>query len=113
MDQPTMAFQFLPLLKTLGTIVTGGSAAAATFATMRKSEPDARVEERIQVLEDEAVRAGTALTNLAQHTQTLAEQVRTLTTLVAAQQKKLRLSFIIAVISAGVAAAALFIALRR
>jgi hypothetical protein len=108
-----MAFQFLPLLKTLGTLVTGGSAAAATFATMRKAEPDARVEARIQVLEDEAVRAGTALTNLAQHTHTLAEQVRTLTMIVEAQQKKVRASLIVAVVSAGLAAGALIMALRR
>ncbi|MEO7414119.1 MAG: hypothetical protein ABIZ81_12265 [Opitutaceae bacterium] len=101
-----MAIPIASILKNLAPIV----GEAASFLG-RKSAENLKNEERLRKLEDELIRSLAVTMKLAEQTQAIAEELRAQDAVNAAQEKKMKLCLVVAIVASGVAVAAIVIAL--
>ena len=103
-----MAMQILPVLRAMGPLIAN---AARVVADLRSNEATARIDQRVEKLECETLRAGEVLVGLGEQLQTLAEQVREQAEEVESMQRGTRLATIVSGAAILVALAAAGIAL--
>ena len=83
-----MAIPILPILRTLPTIIVAVREVTSSLNERRGSGAAVKVEERTKKLEDDLVKAGSALAELAMQVQALVEELRAQAEQVAAQRRK-------------------------
>ena len=88
-----MALQIIPILKALAPLI---AQAGGVAAGLRSSNVAAKMEDRVDTLERETLRAGEVLTGLAQQLQAIAQELRVQAELVEAMRKKVTALLVVA-----------------
>ena len=99
-----MAIPILPILQALTPLLANAGGIAAS---LRAPRGDAKIEDRLQALETEALRAGEMLAGITKQLQAVAEVVRVQAELNEARERKARAALAAALVALGVALAAL------
>jgi uncharacterized protein YlxW (UPF0749 family) len=106
-----MAVHLLPLLKAMPGIIGAASGIIQSLTATKSAK--GQTDERSQRLEDHVLQTARALEELASKVQTLALSLDSQTTALRAQTKRLKQALAVAWIAAGLASAALTVALSR
>ena len=106
--QIIMALQIIPILKALAPLI---AQAGGVAAGLRSSNVAAKMEDRVDTLERETLRAGEVLTGLAQQLQAIAQELRVQAELVEAMRKKVTALLVVAGAAVCVGTTALIVAI--
>jgi len=99
-----MAIPILPILQALVPLLANAGGIAAS---MRAPRSGVKIEDRLQALETEALRAGEVLAGLTRQLQAVAEVVRVQAELNEARERKAKAALVFSLVALGLAMTAL------
>ena len=105
-----MAIQVIPIIKTLAPLI---AQAGGIVAGMRSSREATRMEDRVNRLEQETLRAGEVLTGVAQQLQAIAQELKRQGELTESLQRRARFIMIGSAVAVTLAVVALVVVLAN